>query len=288
MKLKILLRKPSTGQGIRDRCISFGMTKKTCSIPPCPLSSQDIFHPNDDDAEIDESIVDFESDECDDPNISTSGGGEDEELEDIMEDMVMVTSGLMGLRTYNDVNVTPESPFVRVLDGNGSPNIIKKVSLCWLLSSGDTQMSSDRLVRVQTGTVNHSNLQSTPSSPAEKPTYEDEVSIGDWCAFTSETGNVCIGRIIAFSYMSGSSWRQQEYSLLTAPVKPPNASTKRGLGCLCTWFNVGKQGKLIPVSMDTQGYYNIEKYICTIPRPRTVNSSLVLSCTVLEIKKLQK
>lgn len=151
-------------------------------------------------------------------------------------------------------------------------------------------MSSDRLLRVQTSDVHHSTLnkKSALSGPAGKPSYETEISVGEWCAFKSETGSIMVARVLAFSYMSGKTWRNQEYSLLSAPVIPPKGCSKRGIGCLCTWYNIGKNGKLINIDMDIHGYYDISNYICTVPRPRTVRDSLVLTCNIAEIKKLKK
>lgn len=107
--------------------------------------------------------------------------------------------------------------------------------------------------------------------------------MGDWCAFISEDNSTIIGRVMAFSYMSGPTWRSQGYSAMSAPVTAPNESTARGLGVLCSWYQIGKHHKLQRVNMDLQGYYPIEKYICTIPRPKSVRGERILNCSSKEI-----
>lgn len=41
-----------------------------------------------------------------------------------------------------------ESPFVVVVDGKGNEKVVRKSSICWLLSKDKHKLSSDRLVRV--------------------------------------------------------------------------------------------------------------------------------------------
>lgn len=267
------------------RCVALGIANRGVQCtPPCPIRPNDAIQLTEDDAEIDDDLMTYDSDS--DENCTNEEIVENDDLNDVAEDLLMVSSGIMGMQTFNNVTVTPDSPFIKVLDGLGNPCIIKKTSFCWFLSSGDTKMSSDRLMRVQKSNVSHSDKNKT-TCLTNKPSCEDEVAIGDWCAFTSETGSIMVARVIAFSYMSGKTWRNQEYSLLTAPVKPPDGSARRGIGCLCSWFNIAKNGKLSPVSMDTQGYYSIEHYICTIPRPKTVHNSLYLTCTVSDIRRMK-
>lgn len=44
--------------------------------------------------------------------------------------------------------IDEKSPFVVVVDGKGNEKIVRKSSLCWLLSKDKHKLSSDRLVRV--------------------------------------------------------------------------------------------------------------------------------------------
>lgn len=114
--------------------------------------------------------------------------------------------------------------------------------------------------------------------------------IGEWCAFTSENGkDVSVGRILAFAYLSGPTWRSQTYSAISAPVKPPpGLKEKRGIGCLCSWYTIAKNNRLVVTKMDVQGYYNIESYVCTLPRPNINGKMLVLPCSMSDILRLRK
>jgi len=116
---------------------------------------------------------------------------------------------------------------------------------------------------------------------------EETVHVGDWCAF-SEDKSIAIGRILAFSYLSGRTLKNQEYSKLSAPTKAPDKNAK-GLGCLCSWFFLKGNSKVLhKTQMDVHGYYNLDKYICTIPRPKYQEEILTATCTLRAIFKLKK
>lgn len=145
----------------------------------------------------------------------------------------MVSSGAIGVKTFQNVLTSPSSLYVSVMDGERNPSIITKQSYIYLLSKGgayDTALSSDRLLRVvQAQRVSH-RLPPTVDD-LKIPSKEDYVSLGDWCAFVEESDNsVCVGRVLAFSYLSGSTWSQQEFNAFFAPTKAP-AQNARGLGC---------------------------------------------------------
>lgn len=280
-------------------CVKFGIAKSNTKCPEMPLPSvapgKNYEILPDEDDEIDENVVQIEDDIVVDTNECDSEDGavddeddEDDDLADVQEDLLMISTGCIGLTKYKNVIVTPTSPYVLVLDGNGKECIIKKTSLCWLLCSGDTKLSSDRLLRVQSATALHSKRALPPkSSTSQTPFVEEIISVGDWCAFV-ENGKVVIGRISAFSYMTGSTWRNQEYSRMTAPVQAPSSTSARGLGVLCSWFNIKKNSKkLETVNMDVHGYYSIENYICTLPRPKTEGRSFLMRCTMADIMKLK-
>lgn len=92
-----------------------------------------------------------------------------------------------------------------------------------------------------------------------------------------------VGIIVAFLYLSGPTVRKREHSLLSAPTKAPEANAI-GLGCLCSWFSV-KGRVLQPMAMDMHGYYSLEFYLCTLPRPQYKDQKVLLSCSVSEIPK---
>lgn len=275
-------------------CVKFGIAKPSTKCPPCPLES---VRPNvtieipvdDDDPDIDGDFVDFDDEEGEE-NQSAAVDAEEaqeaysQELQDVEEDRIMISTGNLGVKTFTNVSLSPDSPFVEVLDGNGKASIILKSTLVWRLSDGYTKSSSDREVRVKEKPVDHTTLILNSQQRPQRPFKEEKVCIGDWCAFVSEDKSVVIGRILAFSYLSGSTWRSQSYSAVSAPVKAPSSSSQRGIGCLCSWFKVGKSNKLQTVRMDIQGYYDIENYICTVPRPRAAKSDhYVMRCSMKDI-----
>lgn len=209
---------------------------------------------------------------------------EDETEADVAEDLFIISSGSLGMKKFNDVRLSETRPFVLVGDGFKEPAIIRKSTLCWFLAIGDTKLSSDRLVRVQAAPVNHSSKKKVFSAPS----VEETISVGDWCAFVSENNSICIGRILAFSYQTGSSKRNIEFSLLSAPVEAPKANA-RGLDSLCSWFSLNRNTRVLTsMTMIVHGYYSIEHYICSLPRPELRGTQLLLPCSVKQISLLRK
>ncbi|KAK3926556.1 Inulosucrase [Frankliniella fusca] len=199
---------------------------------------------------------------------------------DVDEDIFLSTQS--GLKTFNNVDLSPSSIFVKVKNNEGGTSIIKKSTFCWLLSTGDTSLSSDRLLRVQAKPVNHT----FPSATSVKaPTVESIVNVGDWCAFYDEKKSLCFGRVLSFSFMSGTTWKNQEYMGTSAKVP----SSGRKVGCLCTWYSpqaCGRNTFLQMISMDLEGYYDIDNYICTVPRPVLNEDKVKLMCSLKDIRKL--
>lgn len=179
--------------------------------------------------------------------------------------------------------MTETSPFVLVSDGDGNPAVIKKKTLLWLKSSGNMNMSSDRLQRVQADLISHKT--SSRSKTLDSPHREQFISVGDWCAFKSEDDSTVIGRILAFSYLIGVSKKNQEYSKTSAPMTAPKDNA-RGLRCMCSWFNIDENRTLNLINMDVHGYYDIENYICRVPRPHMAGNKFKLSCSLNSILKI--
>jgi len=137
--------------------------------------------------------------------------------------------------------------------------------------------------------VDHS-LSLTALKQNRHPTHEDFIYVGDWCAFVSENNAVAVGRIMSFSYLTGTSLRNQEYSRLSAPTKAPEQNA-RGIGCHCTWFDLkGNSKALHKTKMDVHGYYSIDTYICTLPQPEVKEKSkhFFLPCNITDILKFKK
>lgn len=276
-----------------ELAVRMGLIKKSSRVncPPCyvePISDSDIMkddEQHEEDNDIDSNIIQLDDKTSETvENLDACG-----DVEDVVEDLLVISSGNVGLKTFTDVNITETSPLVKVLDGQGNQVVIRKTTLCWLLNSGDSKISSDRLKRVaEEYTSLPSNL--IHQNDLTNPCKEETVSIGDWCAFV-EDGNVVIGRVLAFSYLTGTTIKNREFSALTAPTSAPKENA-RGVGCLCSWFKIRPNNILDPMSMDVHGYYDLKFYICAIPRPRLLMQrglmKLKLSCTLTAIKKLMK
>lgn len=266
------------------RALEFNLIKsRPKRIPAASLqtiSKKKMQLPDDEDEDGDcdaENITNCESDN--ETNENESEPDYDNEENDLMEDLFIASAGPIHLKTYEVANLPESSPFVKVLNSEGEVSIIKKSALCWLLRSENSKISSDRLQRVQeklNTTIN------THHTVVSHPSREEDICVGEWCAFKFEDGSIGVGRILAFSYLSGTSLKHQEYSKLEAPVSSPTENA-RGLGCLCTWFTI-KKNELVVTQMDVHGYYNINNYVCSIPRPKVVGKKLLLRCSISQIK----
>lgn len=276
-------------QGIVENAFRIAMEDATkLEIIKCPLRNIPLFSaPLISDSNMTSPQGVDENDEDEDQVIQT---GEDNDLlnmqedmneeidEDVMEDLT-ISLGDYGLKTFDNVLVHPDGPFVRVPNSDGGTSIVKKSTLCWLLQNNCSTVSNDRLLRVR---AEKSSAVKSSSRTIQVPVHENFVSIGSWCAFR-ENDQVIIGRILAFRFMSGTTVKNQEFRQSTAPVHP-SSECSRSIGCMCSWFSPSSSGILKSVSMDSQGFYNLSNYLCTIPRPHHSDTKLKLACTVKSLK----
>ena len=117
----------------QDLCNKFGLLMKR--PPPLALSAtslKDIFVDEEDIDGIDEELT--VTDESEDI-INEEDGEHDDTGEALVEDLYVASTGSMSLKTFDDVNVSPTSPFLKVKDGDNATKIIRKSSFVWLLSS---------------------------------------------------------------------------------------------------------------------------------------------------------
>ncbi|KAJ1528905.1 hypothetical protein ONE63_007274 [Megalurothrips usitatus] len=70
---------------------------------------------------------------------------------DVEEDVFIASTGAVGLKTFEGVELLPESPFVAVRDANQKTVVVRKSSLVWSLSTGKPLMdkSAQRSERVR-------------------------------------------------------------------------------------------------------------------------------------------
>ncbi|KAK3920118.1 E3 SUMO-protein ligase ZBED1 [Frankliniella fusca] len=137
----------------------------------------------------------------------------------------------------SEIIFSPDSMYVAVPKSNGGFTRMRKSTFCWLLVTTGSKLSSDRLLRVRQGIcTSFCTLNIFPQEPTFKPYRKEELEIGEWCIFV-KSSRYFICEILSFSYLSGPS---RSFTLPKAPTKPPKDPTKvRGLGCLCTWYNLG-------------------------------------------------
>lgn len=273
------------------------MTKRNAKIPPMELpkvTRQSKKASNDDEGII--LCEEFEDEDEDRELVNEQCSDEESENDDeenpvdvcdecdVEQDLLVVSTGALKLKSVEDIIITPECPFVKVLDGTGTVFIIRKSTLCWLLSSGSIKLSADRLQRVKDPVATHTTCRLIAQPASTIPSVEEEISIADWCAFKSEDDSIVIGHIHAFSYSSGSTWKNQEYSGMTVPTTAPSQNA-RGVGCLCTWYKLLRNKKLQEISMDVHGYYDVSNYVCTVPRPKISRNQFIMSCSLADILK---
>jgi len=252
---------------------SLGMTVENIPVPSFKLAPLGAVRNTKDDCFSEDDSSDDENspavgvvDDGDRGNGTESMSENDNAVE---ENLCVVSSGAMGVKTFTNVDVSPDSIYVRVADGNGKPVIIKKSTLCYLLSQKSAKLSSDRLVRVRAPVASQQcseNQVSTISRTAK-------VSEGDWCAFATVDGtSYLLGRVLDFANLRGGTIKEKSYRQSSVSVDVPTKDN--GIGCLCTWYHIQENGTLLLDKTFSPGYHNLRFYICTVPRPHFVNGVL--------------
>ncbi|KAJ1519083.1 hypothetical protein ONE63_011325 [Megalurothrips usitatus] len=183
------------------------------------------------------------------------------ENQDFQEDICIISSGALGVKTFEQVSLSPDSAFVKVSDGFENPAIIKKSTLMRLLSDGDCKVSSDRIYCFKTPA--NTTKQVKPSDLESMLFQAEDIFEDDWCVFsTSDQKSFLIGKILSFGYLSGGSKKELRYSKRSAPVKASNSR---------------------------DGFHSIAYYVCTIPRPSITEGKFYTTRIVEgEVKSLFK
>ncbi|KAK3915297.1 tRNA 5-methylaminomethyl-2-thiouridine biosynthesis bifunctional protein MnmC [Frankliniella fusca] len=196
--------------------------------------------------------------------------------EDVYDD-VLEDTAIANISTpeSDPLELPKTGPFLKHTSANGRTQIIRKSTFLWLLSSGHQNLSSDRLVRVQTKVDTCQNEQ---WEQVKEVARQETIRLGDWCVFKYE-GDIVIGRVLAFSYLSGKG-KSMQYSSSTAPTTKPMSKVK-GLGCLCSFYELSLMGQLLPVKTSIHEFYDIDNYLCSIPRPQCTDGTLRLSAMVV-------
>lgn len=201
---------------------------------------------------------------------------ETEESNDAEEDLCIISSGAIGLRTFDHVDIHQSSPLVVVADSDGRKAVVAKKSLLWAKTNSCPLLnkSADRNTRVQTRTPTKHSMSHTQGPgrrPGRAPTVENTVELTDWCLFRRGKKKI-IGRVISFRYMT----KPITYTGTSALVKPTGRQRKIGVQCL--WYSVNDDSELVLEREFQNEYVDLKKnYISTLPRPLKVNNMLTLS-----------
>lgn len=119
-----------------------------CHVQPTKFHSE--FHYEDiDAADSDDDFDKVEDHESNDEDVEVE---DDAELEELEKDLHVI-SGLTGelmMRDYSTtkIKVDENGPYAVVVDSIGREKVVRKSSICWLLSSDKYKLSNDRLQRV--------------------------------------------------------------------------------------------------------------------------------------------
>lgn len=192
--------------------------------------------------------------------------------EELREDLsVLSSAGGTNLKDYSlelsDQQIANDNRFVWIKTKTGRKVLIRKSSLCWLITNSDNHLSSDRNKRVQEEAASTSYCPGNTES-AEKIGIQREVTlkIGDWAVFKKikEKGSL-IGLVLGFSYLTGTG-KNRQYSKSSVPVHAPKKGS-RGIGVLCNWYTWNSNGLLIPADIFCHGFYDIKYYFGTINDP---------------------
>ncbi|KAK3910815.1 Translation initiation factor IF-1 [Frankliniella fusca] len=126
---------------------------------------------------------------------------------------------------------------------------------------GGSSINNIRIHRVREKVLSKiGGVRTVVEQPAAK---EKEIKIGNWCLFRNKS-KLNVVHILGFKYLSGAG-RAQNYSLTSAPVKPPKGCAPRGIGCLGMFYNINEAS----LSQQSTQHLcmNIDNYEATIPPP---------------------
>ncbi|KAK4887030.1 hypothetical protein RN001_003301 [Aquatica leii] len=157
-------------------------------------------------------------------------------------------------------------PFIRIKFNDNTTMVIRKSSLCWLLSTKKCKLSSDRLIRVKQGMIKS---KAQESCELTQPTKQKIIRVGDWCVFKRVTSgsNSIIGRILSFKKLQAKG-KQAQYDQ-TAVTFDIN---KGKVGALCNWYHLTENTITLTKSVHHE-FYDVDNYEYTIPDPTVIYSA---------------
>lgn len=226
-----------------------------------------------------EDVEDEDDDEnSEDEIIDLAIGDNDMEIpDDVAEDIILGAQN--GANIPDEIRLPDNSPFVVTKEGE-KRSIIRKSTLIWSLTSKHT-LSSNRLERVKAA---EESLRKKRQEESDRPVCAENISVGDWVVFNScpLPKRQYVGRILNFTYLSGSG-KEREYSKHYVPtVSPENAA--RGIGCLGDWYTLNCEGTgTLEKFHEPAAYLNIKDYICSVPKPFPSNGTMSYNAEILSL-----
>ncbi|KAF5298551.1 hypothetical protein FQA39_LY11752 [Lamprigera yunnana] len=125
-------------------------------------------------------------------------------------------------KEYNKESLLQTSGFVIVTTKCGRTIIVRKTSLCLLLSESSLKLSSDRSKRVKQNDTTLRNIHKEKNDKSKHPFVEKEkIQIDEWVDFSKSD----VGLVLGFSYLTGKG-KVKEFPKETVPVKPPTKNAR--------------------------------------------------------------
>ncbi|KAJ1530217.1 hypothetical protein ONE63_005144 [Megalurothrips usitatus] len=119
----------------------------------------------------DDEVHEEEDEEADDPEIPSSS-------DPLPEDENLTLTPLEG------VEVPEKTPFAVYTDLRGNEHVIRKSTICWVLSEGHDGLSADRIFRFRSPPSKEQGVSYTPAQASV--TVQQEIFKGDWVVFKNK------------------------------------------------------------------------------------------------------
>jgi len=204
---------------------------------PVPNAADVVPHSEADDPQLHDPVEDEEVD-----TIEPIDQEADDAAADLAEDIAIISSGHIGLKTYlpKYSHQCLDQRFVKVEDAHGARVYILKSTLLWHLSSSDTRQSSDRTLRVQSGAAAKVGTSRTVCSNVQR---EFSIAVAQWCVFEVEQRRLAIAKVLGFKTLSGD--KTSKFRHTEAPtVSSRNSRPNKEIGVLCAYFSLCDEGSL--------------------------------------------
>lgn len=195
-------------------------------------------------------------DSSDDEDASDAETDDYVECDDVVEDDDTNMAGITGeliMRDYSSstISLSEEDRFTVVADSTGKEKVVLKSGIVNLLLKDRCKLSSDRLRRVKEKDFVREN--GTESNVLETFVSNEEIRIGDWCVFKIKQ-KIMVGHILSFTYLSGKSLTQREYTKAFAWTQ----QSDNDVGVLASWYSWNMKGELEIVASSKHKFVSVK------------------------------